>query len=245
MCPYLTAGAGAWRSAHAAREHRCGALRPPAPLAASKQRDLCLVPAHETCATYVAARALEAEGQPAEDDDGGLRLWPATRSTPVVLEPASRITAVIPASLRSGGQPALIGLMVVAFVVLAVARSATEPGAGPATMSPATAVVAASASPTATTASATATPSSAPATASPEPTTEVTPSPATPSPAPTRTPRPTPSPSPTGSQQYTVKPGDTLSAIAARFGTTVKALKKLNGIVDASLIRVGQVLMIP
>jgi len=42
-----------------------------------------------------------------------------------------------------------------------------------------------------------------------------------------------------------VKSGDTLSAIAARNGTTVKILAQLNGIADPSLIRVGQVLTLP
>ncbi len=41
---------------------------------------------------------------------------------------------------------------------------------------------------------------------------------------------------------YTVAPGDTLSAIAARFGTTVAALAAANGITDPDLIEVGQVL---
>jgi LysM repeat protein len=44
---------------------------------------------------------------------------------------------------------------------------------------------------------------------------------------------------------YTVRPGDTLSAIAARYGTTVQAIAELNGIENPSLIRVGQVLRIP
>jgi LysM repeat protein len=42
-----------------------------------------------------------------------------------------------------------------------------------------------------------------------------------------------------------VKPGDTLSAIAARFDTTIKELATLNGITNPSLIRVGQVLKLP
>ena len=41
---------------------------------------------------------------------------------------------------------------------------------------------------------------------------------------------------------YTVKSGDTLSGIAARYGTTVSALKSANGIKDANLIYPGQVL---
>lgn len=44
---------------------------------------------------------------------------------------------------------------------------------------------------------------------------------------------------------YTVQEGDTLSAIALRFGTTVEALVEANGIADPHLIQVGQVLQIP
>jgi LysM repeat protein len=39
--------------------------------------------------------------------------------------------------------------------------------------------------------------------------------------------------------------GDTLSAIAGRYGTTVAALRELNNISDPSKLRVGQVLRIP
>jgi|GEM_PF-77859 len=49
-----------------------------------------------------------------------------------------------------------------------------------------------------------------------------------------------PAPSPAGS--YTVVAGDTLSGIAARFGTTYQALAALNGIANPNLIKVGQVL---
>ena len=42
-----------------------------------------------------------------------------------------------------------------------------------------------------------------------------------------------------------VKSGDSLSAIAARFGTTSKAIADLNGILVTSVIQVGQVLKIP
>ena len=44
---------------------------------------------------------------------------------------------------------------------------------------------------------------------------------------------------------YTVQSGDSLSAIAARFNTTVQALAQANHITDANMIFVGQVLMIP
>ncbi|MEW5989343.1 MAG: LysM peptidoglycan-binding domain-containing protein, partial [Chloroflexota bacterium] len=44
---------------------------------------------------------------------------------------------------------------------------------------------------------------------------------------------------------YTVRPGDTLSAIARTFGTTVQALAEANHILNPDLIYVGQVLTIP
>jgi len=51
-------------------------------------------------------------------------------------------------------------------------------------------------------------------------------------------------PTPSG-KTYTVQSGDTLSAIAKRFGTTVNAIAQLNGIKDVNKIYVGQVLRIP
>jgi putative chitinase len=42
-----------------------------------------------------------------------------------------------------------------------------------------------------------------------------------------------------------VRSGDTLSAIAARFHTTVGAIERLNGITDPTRLRIGQLLMIP
>jgi len=44
---------------------------------------------------------------------------------------------------------------------------------------------------------------------------------------------------------YTVQPGDTLAAIAARFGTTVPALTDANKLSSPSYIYVGQILRIP
>jgi len=45
-----------------------------------------------------------------------------------------------------------------------------------------------------------------------------------------------------GAETYTVRPGDTLSGIAARFGTTAAALATQNGLANPELIYVGQVL---
>lgn len=44
---------------------------------------------------------------------------------------------------------------------------------------------------------------------------------------------------------YVVRPGETLSEIAQRLGTTAEALKAANGLADASVVRVGQRIGIP
>jgi len=55
-----------------------------------------------------------------------------------------------------------------------------------------------------------------------------------------------PPPTPTPQQiEYTVQWGDTLTSIAARYGTTSEALMALNGLTNANLLSVGQVLRIP
>jgi putative chitinase len=52
-------------------------------------------------------------------------------------------------------------------------------------------------------------------------------------------------PSPGPWQIYIVQPGDTLSGIAWRFGTTVWAIAQANGIWNPHLIYIGQRLYIP
>ena len=52
--------------------------------------------------------------------------------------------------------------------------------------------------------------------------------------------------SPAANQQtYTVQPADTLSAIAAKFGTTWQTLQQINGIPNANLIYAGTTLRLP
>lgn len=58
------------------------------------------------------------------------------------------------------------------------------------------------------------------------------------------TPAKQPTSIPSTSSTYKVKSGDTLSGIAAKFGTTTKALQNLNGITNANKIYAGQVLKV-
>lgn len=48
-----------------------------------------------------------------------------------------------------------------------------------------------------------------------------------------------------GGSRYTVRPGDTLSAIGARFGVSYQAIARANGIANPNLIYSGQQLVIP
>lgn len=68
---------------------------------------------------------------------------------------------------------------------------------------------------------------------------------ATPAPAPSAPVEAAPAPAPAAPapvSTYTVVRGDSLSGIASRFGTTTRNLMSLNGITNANLIRVGQVI---
>lgn len=58
-------------------------------------------------------------------------------------------------------------------------------------------------------------------------------------------PSPTPIPPSSAYVTYVVQPGDTLSGIAQRFGTTYQTLASLNGISDPDLIYAGQTIKIP
>jgi LysM repeat protein len=51
-----------------------------------------------------------------------------------------------------------------------------------------------------------------------------------------------PAPSAPAATTYTVQPGDTLSGIAARHGTSVGHLANINGLANPNLLSVGQVL---
>jgi len=65
-----------------------------------------------------------------------------------------------------------------------------------------------------------------------------------PAPAPSPAPQPAPQPTPADPVVYTVVPGDTLSGIAAMFGTTYQKIAADNGIENPNLIYPGTVLYI-
>lgn len=229
LCPYLAAADGTWRSSTVAREHRCGAVSPPALLAAEKQRRLCLTDEHWTCATYEAAKA----ARPVLPDRAPTLPRPIARTTPVILD-HGRLAISMPAfrAERSTGQAILVALLGLAFLAIVLARlsagGGTPVGAalpGGSTSPRPTASVAATTRPTAT----------------PQQPSSAGPSASGAASVPPATPRPTL----TSTRTYKVKSGDTLIAIAARFGTTPKVLRELNGIKDPSNLKIGQVLKLP
>jgi LysM repeat protein len=232
ICPYLAAADGAWRSTAVAREHRCGAVAPPAPLATEKQRRLCLTPEYGSCATFEAARA----ARPIGHDRAPTLPRPMARTTPVVLD-HGRLAITVPIwhSERSTGQAVLIVLMALAFAAIVLAKvtggspaAASDGSPFPGVAGPSVAASPhASGAPTATTDPGASAAASAGADASADPTA-----------APDSTTAP-------ATRSYKVKAGDTLIGIAARFGTTPKAITKLNGISDPSSLKIGQVLKIP
>ncbi len=90
-------------------------------------------------------------------------------------------------------------------------------------------------------------PTAIPPTPTPTETPTATPTPVRPTPTPRPyTPPPTPTPTATPTPLiYTVARGDTLLAIARRFGVSVQALQDVNGIIDPRRLQIGQPLIIP
>lgn len=248
LCPYLATLDGTWRSAIASREHHCMAVAPPVHLAPEKQRRLCLVATHVDCATYGAAVA--ARPGPSGRLAGHAR--PIARTTPIVLDQRG-LDLRIPALRgdRATGQVFLVGLLGIAFLAILIARPAGNPGpAGRADASgssgPNAGASIGTIPPTPTAAAAeSAAPSNEPSVAQPTATAATAPSSLPPASPPPASPLPA-SPEPaTSGATYRVQSGDTLSAIAARFGTTTKVLVDLNGISDPSKLKIGQILRLP
>lgn len=234
LCPFLATPEGNWRSASPVREHQCMAVSPPVQLAPEKQRRLCLVEGHVSCATYGAALAVRSG--PTQPRVSSAR--PIARMTPVVLD-RGRIEIRIPPlrADRASGQALLVGVLGLAFVAILLARPGGDNGAS----GPLGAGASASTRPSITTPTNAATipsPDAPAATGTPAET--IAPSLRVPSPSSSANAQPA-----TSGTTYRVKSGDTLSAIAARFGTTTRVLIRLNGIVDPSKIKIGQVIRLP
>jgi len=238
QCPFLASADGAWRGATAVREHRCAAVSPPAALAEEKQRRLCLTADHESCATFLAARAA-ADALPGRA--AGLPR-PVVRTTPVVLD-HGRIAFGRPSvrADRSTAQVVLMLVLIVAFAAIVLARM-SDPSRTSGEQSGSSGPAAAAASATASPVSTTTTEPSAAITPGASGSGAIDPSPAA---SGTGGAAASPSPGASGKRTYTVRSGDTLVGIAARFGTTTKVLVKLNGISNPAALHVGQVLILP
>ena len=212
-------------------DHRCHALAEPDALDRTRQLQLCLNEAHRDCERYLAAVQVRRA-------DGPIQPIPAPDArvarTRLVLDASgsnrridSDLTLMGPRARRVvlAGVAAVLGILVlVSGVADGLAGLVLRPSASPTPGTDSTAV------PTST---------AAPASAAPTPTPAPTPLPATPVPsalAPV---------SPAGNQTYVVQQGDTLSAIAGRFGTTVAAIQAANGLGESDVINIGQVLVIP
>ena len=219
------------------------AVSPPVPLAAEKQRRLCLVDAYVGCATYGAAMAAHAD--PSTRPTGHSR--PIARMTPVVLD-QGRFDTRVPA-LRSDrtSQGVLVGLLGVAFAAILLSRPADPAGAGPLVVDRSPGPIGSAASSD----GAGAGPTDPPSTPTEAPTASDDPAASPIAPAVSTDPGPDASGSaataePTLSgETYRVRSGDTLTAIAGRFGTTPQVLARLNDIADPSSLKIGQILILP
>jgi LysM repeat protein len=234
-CPFLLAESGGWRLDLPSRDHRCAAFVPPAPLSPEKQTRLCLTTEHTACPTYLASLAARTARLGSTPGDRATR-WGLARTTTVIEDPGGVRAWLVGAALDRRRWPAIPAvLLVTTLFTLAVSGFGADlPSAAVATASPVAPTTPPSTPAPVTGAPATAAPTSAP----PSPTDAAT---AAPTVAPTA--------EPTAAQPtfrtYTVQPGDTLSAIAARFDTTVAAIVNLNDLNNANNLRVGQELRIP
>lgn len=152
------------------------------------------------------------------------------------LDPAS---AVPSAALYRGSLLALIVAAILAFWLLVLAPGRGTTGPPPALLR------------TSSTAIAEAEATVTPPTPVPTPLLEMTVAASSPTP-PGTSPTPLATPTPAGAQRYVVQPGDTLSAIAARFKPAnenprdyINRLARYNNLDPEATLRVGQVILIP
>jgi LysM repeat protein len=236
-CPFLVAETGGWRLGRPSREHRCGAFSPPASLSPEKQARLCLTSKHTGCATYMASLSARTERLGAPPLRRATR-WGLARTTSVIEDAGGIRGRLLGAILDRRRWPAIPALILIT-TLLVLAISGLRGGLPAAAIATATPGQATHALPTliATT---------QPLATGPEQ--SQVPSSSTPSSAPVASTPATPpaSSGPAASfRTYKVKSGDTLGAIARRYGTTVSALVALNNLPDAGRLSIGQVLLIP
>jgi LysM repeat protein len=212
------------------RGHRCHAEAVPSVVERSYQQRVCLSDAFARCDRYLEHSARV--GDPRNRYSHGLT------STRLVI-PGEPAWAVAAASRRQIRRSQLAGLAA-ALAVLAAGGVAVVSGALPAGLA-----LLGAAAPSETPVPSVPSTSSTP-TASPTPTAAPTATPPQPTASPTAIPTPTPTAAQTPPPRtYVVVQGDTLGAIAARFGTTANAIAAANRISNPNEINPGQVLVIP
>jgi LysM repeat protein len=221
ICPFLVLAADRRTAVDGYDpEHLCDALTPAETLDRGRQTQLCLTEAHATCERFLAARSvhLAAIGslpRPAPD-----MVFQRTRQ---ILDPEPAWRNLTPGGRSRPSSRALLigGVGGAAALTVAVSSIAGVFGGG-ASPSP---------SPSA--------PNSAAGTSVAPTASLVPPGSLAPSLAPTA-----PASVAATPISYVVQAGDTLGVIAARFGTTVDAIKAANGL-SSDVINVGQRLTIP
>jgi len=215
--------------------HRCHAEDPPIPLDRGMQAQLCLVAAHERCERYTGFARRSGAAAPGQSAvaDGFVTTRLLIAPQPAWRGIAGRGRGTRPGPLIAAGA----GVLAVGIGAAAVAGGILDAPPQAAVVPTSTASPSPTVEPTER-----ATPTAEP-TPSPTPIPTPTPIPATP--VPTAVPTAAPPPQPPPPQTYTVQQGDTLAAIAQRFGTTTGAIQQANGIEDPNQIFIGQVLVIP
>ena len=208
--------------------HRCNALTPPGDLARQRQVQLCLTEAHARCERFAGARtALLAASS------GLPRVAPdvAFLRTRQVVEPEPAWRGLGSATGRRSQPGAGLLFLAVAALVVAVLAGNFVLGGGSALTPTPTPIGSTPVSATQVASPTTVASASQPGSLTVGPTSSAAP---TNSPTPAATPR-----------TYVVQVGDTLNAIAVRFGTTAAAIAIANGITVSDTIVPGQVLIIP
>lgn len=231
VCPYLgLADDPATHLVFPSHSQRCHATTRPSTIETAKQAKDCLTEAHTGCSRYRpyaapvphgAVRAAIAAVTPDPGHPASPRPGVRTRARVVPL-------AILLVAL------AFAGIMLGAWLTSAMSDTPAGSGApGPGASGTAASPPVASPTPPVT--------PTPPPTATPIPTPMPTPT-ATPIPTPTPSATPTPAPTPI---VHRVRRGETLTGIAERYGVTIAAISKANGLPDPNLIVVGQLLVIP